>query len=186
MQYFAAAARAEAYRSVLAGPETLFPELASRLPNVRELAGRFPDGRPIRDRAALPVVHPGGPPLQSHRRNYPPRRETLRWLVKNFARHYLVPASSRDELAPQIHLAYSDARWWVVPAYDSLLVSNAEGSAVVWQRRDRATFRAGLWRSVRFRQRLRAQWPELSRRYRDSLVDLTSVESWRRVFTGTE
>ncbi|BDZ45913.1 glycosyltransferase [Naasia aerilata] len=186
MQYFAAAARAEAYRSVLAGPESLFAELGTRLPKVRELASRFPDGVPIRDKNALPVVRPGGPAPQSHKRNYPTRAETLPWLAKTLRRHYLQPASVKDETPPQVHLPFSDARWWVVPAYDSLLVTNAEGSGVLWHRRDRGLFRSGLWRSIRFRQRLRAEWPELSRRYRESLGDLTSVESWRRVFSGTE
>ncbi|HEY8588064.1 MAG TPA: glycosyltransferase, partial [Naasia sp.] len=63
MQYFAAAARAEAYRSVLAGPEALFPELPERLGKVRALARKFPDGVPIRDQGEVPAIVPGGPPV---------------------------------------------------------------------------------------------------------------------------
>ncbi len=184
MQYFAAAARFEAYRSVLNGPAELFPELPTRLKTVRQLAGQFSDGQPIKDKAAVPAVVK--PKEEKHkappRRNNPPRRIVLPWLLKTVARHYLQPASMKDAKPPQVHLPYSDARWWVVPSYDSLLVSNAEGSAVLWHRRDRNLFRAGLWRSLRYRNRLRSEWARLSKEYRQSLPALVGVEAWGRLF----
>jgi galactofuranosylgalactofuranosylrhamnosyl-N-acetylglucosaminyl-diphospho-decaprenol beta-1,5/1,6-galactofuranosyltransferase len=183
MQYFAAAARFEAYRSVLEGPDGLFRELPTRLKEVRALATRFSDGQPIRDKDAVPEVkEPEKPKRVAFRRNNPPRRVVFPWLAKNVARHYLAPASAKDRTPPQTHIPYSDARWWVVPTFDSLLVSNAEGSAVLWHRRDRTLFRRGLWRALRFRMVLRARWPELSQSYRSALGELTSVESWGRLF----
>lgn len=183
MQYFAAAARFEAYKSVLAGPEALFPELPTRLKEVRQLATHFSDGVPLKNRDAVPaVVQAERPKRVTHRRNNPPRGEVLRWLMRTVARHYLAPASAKDMRPPQVHLAYSDARWWVVPTYDSVLVSNAEGSAVLWHRRDRQLFRRGMWRSLRYRAQLRSRWTALSAQYRGALRELTSVESWKRTF----
>ncbi|HEY8589774.1 MAG TPA: glycosyltransferase family 2 protein, partial [Naasia sp.] len=104
------------------------------------------------------------------------------WLIRTVSRHYFSGASPSAARPPQVHLPYSDARWWVVPSYDDLLVTNAEGSAVTLHRRDRALFRAGMWRSIRNFRRIRNEWSTLSARYRSALDDLTSVESWRRVF----
>ncbi|WP_210509015.1 glycosyltransferase [Naasia sp. SYSU D00057] len=183
MQYFAAAARFEAYRNVLEGPDGLFGELPTRLKKVRELTSKFSDGQPIKDRSAVPkVVQPEKPKRHAFRRNNPPRRVVLPWLLTTVARHYLQPASAKDATPPQDHIPYSDARWWVVPTFDSVLVSNAEGSAVLWHRRDRSTFRVGMWRALRLRRQLRAGWPELSAAYRRALPELTSADAWGRFF----
>jgi galactofuranosylgalactofuranosylrhamnosyl-N-acetylglucosaminyl-diphospho-decaprenol beta-1,5/1,6-galactofuranosyltransferase len=85
-------------------------------------------------------------------------------------------------MAPQAHLPFSDAKWWVVPGYDSVLITNAEGSGVTWHRRDRRSFVRGFWRAVRNARDLRAKWPALSAAYREAIPDLVSVESWGRYF----
>ncbi|THG30830.1 glycosyltransferase [Naasia lichenicola] len=181
MQYFAAAARIEAYRNVLAGPEALFSELDTRLGKTRALAGRFSEGSPIRDLTSLP----SGLKLDRQRvetDESPTRLAALPWLLRTVARHFFSPASADDKRPAQAHLAFATARWWVTPDFDSVLVSNAEGSAVLWHRRDRRIFRAGLLNALRFAYILRREWPQLSSRYRSSLSDLVSVETWGRYF----
>ncbi|BDI21619.1 glycosyltransferase [Herbiconiux sp. L3-i23] len=184
MQYFAAEARRHAYSAVRSGPENLWDELPTRLGKVRALSSKYVDGSVIKDREALP---PLGSPRGAiePRRNNPPRAVMIIWLARSLVRHALQPASAADNLAPQAHLPFSDAKWWVVPGYDSVLVSNAEGSGVVWHRRDRRTFLSGVRRAVRDAALLRSQWTELRGRYRAALPELVSVEAWGRFFASS-
>lgn len=183
MQYFAAEARRWAYHSVRSGPEALWAELPTRLGRVRSLTSQFSDGAVIKDRLALPAL--GSPRGTSEpRRNYPPRSVMIPWLARTLLRHSLRPASAADHQAPQAHLPFSDAKWWVVPGFDSVLVSNAEGSGVIWRRRDRRTFLNGVRRAVRDAVQLRSQWAELRDSYRAALPGLVSVEAWGRFFAS--
>ena len=186
LQYFAAAARFAAYRNILEGPSGLFDELPTRLKTVRKLSSRFSDGAPIRDRGAVPDVVPSARGKGPFRRNNPPRRVVFPWVAATALRHLLSPASSSDMLPPEDHLPYSDARWWVVPSYDSVLVSNAEGSAVLWHRRDRKLFRQGVVRSVRYGALIWARWGALRTQYRAQARELTKVETWGEFFEGLE
>ena len=47
-------------------------------------------------------------------------------------------------------------------------------------------FRAQLARSTDMHRRLYQEWPELARRYRDALPELTSPEKWKLTFEGLE
>jgi galactofuranosylgalactofuranosylrhamnosyl-N-acetylglucosaminyl-diphospho-decaprenol beta-1,5/1,6-galactofuranosyltransferase len=78
-----------------------------------------------------------------------------------------------------VHLSRA-APWWVVPNFDSVAITNAEGSGVAWHVRDRAKFRSLLWSSLSKNLRYRRQWSSLSKLYRDNLTVMTSEESWRR------
>lgn len=185
MQYFALAARHEAFRSVLEGPAALHGELGSRLGKVRGLAGNFVDGQPIKERSELPPVH--APKVLSSEITRPRRRppggvSLFRWLLRTVWRHAFVQPRPRSRRAPEGHLAFQDAHWWIVPEYDSVLVSNAEGSAALLHRRDRRRFRRMLLRSLFFYLEFRRRWPALAKAYRDALPELTAVDTWAATF----
>ncbi|MDQ0743784.1 galactofuranosylgalactofuranosylrhamnosyl-N-acetylglucosaminyl-diphospho-decaprenol beta-1,5/1,6-galactofuranosyltransferase [Clavibacter sp. B3I6] len=182
MQYFALAARHEAYRNILRGPRGLHQDMVTRLARTRELAQGFSDGVPIRDRAALPEIVAPEKPHGRVSSAAPAGIVRLAWLARTVARHALSPLSASASRAPEAHLAFEDARWWVVPEFDSVLVSNAEGSAALLHRRDPAMFRRMLWTSVVLRWRILSRWPQLKAAYRAALPTITSPEAWARTF----
>ncbi|WP_307225026.1 hypothetical protein [Microbacterium arborescens] len=83
---------------------------------------------------------------------------------------------------PEVEFGKGDAQWWRLPRYDSALVSAADGSGKNIYTRDRAAFRRMLRESVRLHAQLKRDWPKLSRRYRRAMGQLTSPESWERIF----
>jgi galactofuranosylgalactofuranosylrhamnosyl-N-acetylglucosaminyl-diphospho-decaprenol beta-1,5/1,6-galactofuranosyltransferase len=186
MQYFALAARHEAYRNILKGPRGLHEDMVTRLARTRELAKGFTDGVPIKDRAELPTVAGA---LESRRRprQYRAPNSLTRplWLAKVVLRHAFSPVKPAAQRSPEAHLAFADARWWVVPNYDSVLVSNAEGSAALLHRRDPATFRRMLVTSIVLRARILARWPQLRAAYRAALPRITSEKEWAKSFGVT-
>jgi galactofuranosylgalactofuranosylrhamnosyl-N-acetylglucosaminyl-diphospho-decaprenol beta-1,5/1,6-galactofuranosyltransferase len=61
-------------------------------------------------------------------------------------------------------------------------VSNADGSGVAFRKRDPKEFRQLAARSARNYRRLAQDWERMKKVYRDALPELTSVESWRKIF----
>jgi galactofuranosylgalactofuranosylrhamnosyl-N-acetylglucosaminyl-diphospho-decaprenol beta-1,5/1,6-galactofuranosyltransferase len=47
-------------------------------------------------------------------------------------------------------------------------------------------FRRQMARSARLHARLYQEWPQLSKRYREALPELTSPEVWKQTFEGLE
>ncbi len=187
MQYFAMAARLEAYRSVLAGPTELHDDLRTRLSEVRGLLDEYPDGRAIRPGPELMHV-PVESAVEEGRwaPNQAPRgRARLVWLAKVLAKNVLRGASRDQHSEPTAHLPYEDARWWVVPHFDSVYVTNAEGTGVLWYRRDRATFLRMMRESWRLRRTLRRRWPQLAAQYREAADELVSAERWATTFSDS-
>lgn len=186
MQYFAMAARLDAYRSVLDGPDGLHAELRDRLGRVRSLLDVHPDGRAMPlDRAEEAVrVRSAVEEARAHPTEAPHGRAMAMWLARSFARNVLRPARRDDSTAPAHRLAFEDARWWVVPRYDSVAVTNAEGSGALWYRRDRPTFMRMFRESWRLRRRIRRAWPRLAREYRQALPDLVSDDRWTQTFAA--
>jgi galactofuranosylgalactofuranosylrhamnosyl-N-acetylglucosaminyl-diphospho-decaprenol beta-1,5/1,6-galactofuranosyltransferase len=183
MQYFAVAARHAAYRNVLKGPMQLHDDIKTRQKSVRELAKKFPEANLIRDKALVPEVRADRhdiPDPNTLRRNPPGKLWAGRWLLRNVPKHLFSGSRAKNKTAPQVHLAFEEARWWVLPLYESALVTNAEGSAVAWHRRDGRLFRRLLFETLVLRSRVRREWPRLSREYRDSLPTLTSPEQWAK------
>lgn len=184
MQYFAMAARLEAYKSVLDGPDSLHDDLRTRLPAVRSLMTEYSDGVALRERDSLPPIIPQTPEDRTATAHvYQPRGwRTVRWLLHHVPKHALRRPRHTPAGSAEAHLPYEDARWWVVPGFDSVLVSNAEGSGAYWLRRDPRTFRAMFWRSVVLRRRIRRRWDSLAAEYRHALPDMVSLERWRQTF----
>lgn len=187
MDYYTVAMRHAAIESVLAGPEGLHEDLPGRLSRVRALSEGFTESRALdrySDLPLFPALEIQG--LGGSRVETGPRGVGLVvWLARQALRHgwTRVPAGARR--APQAHLAFQDARWFTVPEYDSVLVSNAQGSGASWHVRRPRLFRSMLFRAVRLNRRYRRRWSELRSRYRAALADITSPERWRETFDRT-
>ncbi|MBF6173443.1 glycosyltransferase [Nocardia blacklockiae] len=75
-----------------------------------------------------------------------------------------------------------DAHWWHVGLFEHVVVTDASQSGVRIRKRDKAKARALLLRTVRVLRRLRRDLPDLSRRYRAAMPELTSRENWERLY----
>jgi galactofuranosylgalactofuranosylrhamnosyl-N-acetylglucosaminyl-diphospho-decaprenol beta-1,5/1,6-galactofuranosyltransferase len=97
-------------------------------------------------------------------------------------RHLAVRPQEQAEQHPQVHLPYQDARWWRLARYDSALVSASDGTGYTWYKRSPQEARALMAESLRLHAQLALRWPELSRRYRAALPEVTSMEAWEATF----
>ena len=177
MDYYTVKLRQLAYESVLAGPASLHSELTTRLPQIRALSSRFHEAKLVGDLGSFDRFPATSQVSDDEVR--PQGLQVYRFLAKNFLRHGLKKPHAASEHRPDAHLP-RHAPWWVVPNFDSVAVTNAEGSGVTWHVRDRALFRGLLWSSVTKNLRYRSQWKSLSKTYREQLAELTSEESWKR------
>nr|WP_232052287.1 glycosyltransferase [Nocardia cyriacigeorgica] len=75
-----------------------------------------------------------------------------------------------------------DAHWWHVSLFDHVVVTDASQSGVRVRRRDKATARKLLLRTIRVLRRLRRELPELQQQYRAAMPELTSRANWERLY----
>jgi galactofuranosylgalactofuranosylrhamnosyl-N-acetylglucosaminyl-diphospho-decaprenol beta-1,5/1,6-galactofuranosyltransferase len=180
-QYYAVAARLQAYDYVLnRDPKDLFADMKTRQGNARELAKRHTDGQVIRDPDQLAALGGGkaNAALRGARRNPPPGVGRFLVAAQFALRHLTTAPRSASRRVPEAKLAYDEARWWIVPQFDSVLVTNAEGSGATFQHRDRKQFLRMALSSFRSAWLLRRRWRALSVTYRAALPYLTSSSSW--------
>jgi galactofuranosylgalactofuranosylrhamnosyl-N-acetylglucosaminyl-diphospho-decaprenol beta-1,5/1,6-galactofuranosyltransferase len=179
MQYFAVSARHAAYANVLKGPRGIHADMPTRQAKVRALASKFSDGGVIRSRADLPPTDQWNADLSNYRRNPPPRM-VMRATVAKFVLRGIFRANRHDQQTAEMHIAFEDAKWWIVPSFDSVLISNADGSGAVWHKRDPKMFRKLLFRSIRYSVRFAVEWSRLSRAYRAYEDRLVSMDEWKK------
>jgi galactofuranosylgalactofuranosylrhamnosyl-N-acetylglucosaminyl-diphospho-decaprenol beta-1,5/1,6-galactofuranosyltransferase len=181
MEYSAVALQEMALRDFLAGPERLFPTLPTALPTVREVRARFDDGRPLDSATQVPLSELDEMAAQT----FPEQPRGPVAIAKGLARgalHHLRRPDPAHHDVPQRTVPAQQAQWWVLAGLDSATVSTPDGRAVTFRRRDPAEFRGGLRRVAGLSREVARAWPELRRRYRAALPDLTSAEAWARVF----
>ncbi|MFE3441873.1 glycosyltransferase [Nocardia sp. NPDC059180] len=75
-----------------------------------------------------------------------------------------------------------DAHWWHVSLFDHVVVTDASQSGVRVRRRDKATARKLLLRTLRVLRRLRRELPALQQQYRAAVPELTSRANWERLY----
>ena len=186
MQYYPAALRMQALRDVLSGPEHMRRNLASALPTARALGAKFPET--VVHTAAKPPIRTRRGRLElrrSRRRATAPTGFRLRWLTaSSLVSHWLRTPHPRRLDQPEAEFSKSDAQWWRLAHYDSVLVSTADGAGHNIYTRDRDKHRALLRESAKLHAELRRRWPELQKTYRAHLTELVSVEAWRTTFEG--
>ncbi|GLY48067.1 glycosyltransferase [Lentzea sp. NBRC 102530] len=181
MEYSTVAVQQKAIEDFLAGPSRLFDSLRTALPEIRELRKDYSDAQVLPSAREFPA--PTFDMVRAEQMLTPPTNpvtiasEAAKALVHNLRE----PQAATTE-RPQINVPASNARWFLLGNLDSATVSNADGSGVAFRKRDPKEFRALMKRAVRNYRRLSSEWPRMQKVYRDALPELTSVESWRKVF----
>ncbi|WP_193105287.1 glycosyltransferase [Brachybacterium sp. FME24] len=182
MQYYTEAGRLMAQRDVLDGPEMLHPSIGTKLPEIRAMASDFDDAAAKKDPDLYPSIHVDKPPRKGKPFTEPRRLMLPVWTVKTLAKQLVKAPKPRADENPQAAIAHLDAKWWRLSAYDSALVSNAEGTQVSWYKRDPRQVRDMLADAVGAHLDLHRRWPDLQRSYQGAAQQITSFEAWEKTF----
>ncbi|RBY89838.1 glycosyltransferase [Blastococcus sp. TF02A-26] len=181
LQYATTALRHRGYEDFLAGPEQLFPLLPTALPTVLAHQADYPDGRVIASTGELPPPSMGATRAERLMRKPGNPVTAARALVGAVLHNMRRPDPAAAEV-PQLNVPARDARWFVLARIDSATVGTADGRGVTFRRREYDTFWRMLRHTLAVHARLYREFPELSRRYRAHLDQLTSPESWEKAF----
>jgi galactofuranosylgalactofuranosylrhamnosyl-N-acetylglucosaminyl-diphospho-decaprenol beta-1,5/1,6-galactofuranosyltransferase len=181
MEYSTVAIEQKAVEDFLAGPDRLFELLATALPEVQAIRRRYTDAQ------VLPSAREFPPPtfdmVRAERLLRPPvnplniAARAGQALLHNMS----APDPSSSE-RPQVNIPAGRALWFLLGNLDSATVSNPDGSGVAFRRRDPKLFRELSRRVIANYRALVKDWPNLVETYRAAVPELTSVESWRKVY----
>ncbi|MFF0489279.1 glycosyltransferase [Nocardia sp. NPDC004068] len=178
MQYGLAHTTLQGIEDFLKGPEVLRDGGMAALAAARTSRGDYPETKkhpaataPIRN-ADISIRRAEGEPSRPHLVLI--KRAIQQWTGK------VQPGL--------VGVTREDAYWWHVSLFDHVVVTDASQSGVRIRKRDKARARALLLRTWRVLRKLRRDLPELSRRYRAAMPELTSRENWERLYgiTGTD
>lgn len=179
LEYSAVALQEMALRDFLAGPEALFATLPTALGDIRAKRAEYDDGRPLDSATQVPLSNLDALAAQI----FPPPPTRPIPIAKGLARsivHNLRRPDPAHRTVPQRNVPSRQAQWFVLSRLDSATVSTPDGQGVTFRRRDPALFRGMLATSVRQLRDVARAWPDLRRRYRAALPELTSREAWGR------
>lgn len=182
MQYFTVRGRIEAMRDLLKGPDHLHSLLATRLPDIRAMAGDYPESQFRPEIEDFPHLKSGRPPRRGKGFVAPSYATILPWTAKNVFRHVAKPVKVDAKDHPQAFVPHQDNKWWRVSQYDSAIVSNADGTGASWYKRDPKRVRELLAQSVGVYAQVLRNWPRLRAEYRRALPEITSLETWKKTF----
>lgn len=183
MQYYTEEGRLMAIEDLLSGPDHLHPSLSARLPVIRGKVKDFQDAQLKTNLDDYPQPKTNKPPFKG-RRNFksPGYQKLIPWAVSTVGRQLFKPVDDLAKKHPQIQLNYSENRWWTVSKFDSVLVTNAEGTGVFWYQRDPQQLRANLARATKLHARIYREWASLRQQYRDAAARVASYEAWQETF----
>jgi len=185
MQYYPVALRARALRDVLSGPGHMAKNISTAMPAARALAAEYPETVVHRDPSAVLHSRRGRQVYKQMAKNEydSPTGLRLRWFtLSTLAKHWLRRPSPENVARPEVEFGKDDAHWWRLPAFDSALVSTADGAGKNIYTRDRKKYRRMLRDTMRLHTELQRRWPELQKQYRAALPDLVSPVSWQQIF----
>ncbi|MUN54036.1 glycosyltransferase [Kocuria koreensis] len=182
MQYFTEHGRIMALRDVLAGPDRLHEIQPQRLPEIRSLTKQYSDAQFKEDIEEFPEPHMNKPPRNGRGFKAPSYKTLVPWALKTVTKQLVKPVDEETHEHPQAHIAHQDNRWWRMSQYDSALVSNAEGTAVSWYRRQPEQLRTKLFEATRLHADILRNWPSLRKQYREAASRITSLEAWKQTF----
>lgn len=182
MQYFTEHGRIMALRDVLRGPDVLHELQPRRLSEIRELSKQYSDAQFSEDIDSYPEPKMAKPPRNGRGFSAPSYKSLVPWAVKTVTKQLVKPVKPEYEAHPQAHIAHQDNRWWRMSQYDSALVSNAEGSAVSWYKRDPEQLRVKLVESTKLTAQILREWPTLRKQYGEAASRITSFEEWKKTF----
>jgi galactofuranosylgalactofuranosylrhamnosyl-N-acetylglucosaminyl-diphospho-decaprenol beta-1,5/1,6-galactofuranosyltransferase len=181
LQYSTVELHQMAYRDFLAGPDGLFEGMPSSVVRAREARVTHPDGRVLPSSGELPLPSMSAAEAIRFRRIPVSPLQIGKALAEAIA-HNATPVDPVNREVPQLNLAFQDARWFLLARLDSATVGTADGRGVTFRQRDPATFRRLFGNSVRLLGRIRREFPELQRRYREAADELTSPKRWGEAF----
>lgn len=182
MQYYTVQGRIDAIRDLMRGPSTLHEMLPTRLGEIRDLAKQYTETEFKADVDSFPAVKVARLPRRGKGASVPSIVKLVPWLAKNVVRQVILPVSDERQEHPEALVAHQDNKWWRMSQYDSAIVSNAEGSAASWYKRDPKLVRKLLADSVKVHADVLREWPKLKQQYRDSLAEITSISAWEKTF----
>lgn len=181
MEYSTVAVQLKAIEDFMAGPEGLFDSLHTALPEVRKLREHYDDAKTLPSARELPP--PSADPIMAESLLQPPTNPALiaARASKALLHNLKDPAPEAAE-RPQLNIPAASARWFLLGSLDSATVSHPDGSGVAFRRRDPEEFRRLGVRALASYRKLVQEWSRLREAYRAALPELTSAESWQRVF----
>lgn len=183
MQYYTEEGRLMAIEDLLSGPEHLHPSLSERLPIIRGKVKEFKDAQLKSNLDDYPQPKTKKPPFKG-RRNFssPGYQKLIPWTISTVGRQLFKPVDELAKTNPQIQLNYSENRWWTVSKFDSVLVTNAEGTGVFWYQRDPKKLRENLARASKLHAQLFKNWEDLRHQYRSAAAEVASYDAWANTF----
>ena len=183
MQYYTEEGRLLALEDLLSGPEHLHPSLSERLPVIRGKVKDFQDAQLKTNLDDYPQPKTTKPPFKGRRNfNSPGYQKLIPWTLSTVGRQLLTKVDDLAKSNPQIQLTYSENRWWTVSKFDSLLVTNAEGTGVYWYQRDPQKLKKSLSRAAKLHAQLFTQWEDLRSSYRAAAQEVASYQAWAKTF----
>jgi galactofuranosylgalactofuranosylrhamnosyl-N-acetylglucosaminyl-diphospho-decaprenol beta-1,5/1,6-galactofuranosyltransferase len=183
LEYSTVALQDRAIEDFLAGPQVLFDLLPAALPDVRRQRAEFDDGRILASAREFPLPTMDAASAE-HFLKAPTNPITKVQTLASGLVHNLLPARPEHHERPQLNIAARDARWFLLSRIDGATVATADGRGVAYRKRNPKTFWKLLSKSVASHVQLAREWPRLRRVYRNAQPELTSMESWRRIFEG--
>ena len=182
MQYFTEHGRIEALKDLLKGPDGLHDVLASKLPEINALKPHFSDAAVKEDVDDFPAPKLGRGPMGGNAVGMPSKKELVPWGIKTVARQLIKAPGPESAERPQGFLAHRDNRWFRVAHYDSVVVSNAEGTGASWYQRDPKKLRSMLTEATRLHLQLFRNWEKLAEQYRAAVPEISSLDAWKKTF----
>ena len=183
LEYSTVALHDRAIQDFLAGPQKLFGLLPNALPEIRELRAQFADGQVLPSAKQFPL--PTMDPLVAEHFLKPPANPvTIGKTLASGLVHNLLPVKHEHHERPQLNIPAQDARWFLLARLDGATVSTSDGRGVTYRKRDPKLFWSMLRKAAQNHAILAKEFPRLSAEYRRAKAELTSIESWRKVFEG--
>ena len=183
MEYSTAALENKALEDFMAGPDRLFDSLVNGLSEVQKLRREYTDAQFAPSAREYPP--PSFDMVKAEQMLHPPVNPAKIALRAGKALVHNLRAPDPNAVdRPQVNISANSALWFLLGNLDSATVSNADGSGVAFRRRDPKVFRELATRTAHNYRRLVAEWPRLAEQYRAAVPELTSVESWRKVFSS--
>lgn len=187
MQYFTEHGRIEALKDLLKGPDDLHQVLATRLRQINALKSEYPDAQLKDDVDDFPSPKLSRGPMGGSAIGMPRKKDLVPWGIKTVSRQLIKAPAPESAERPQGFLAHRDNRWFRLAHYDSVIVSNAEGTGASWYRRDPKKLKSMLVEATALHLRLYREWDKLAEQYRAAVPEITSIAAWKKTFdTHTE
>jgi galactofuranosylgalactofuranosylrhamnosyl-N-acetylglucosaminyl-diphospho-decaprenol beta-1,5/1,6-galactofuranosyltransferase len=182
MQYFTEHGHIDALRDLLKGPDDLHKVLGTKLPEINALKADYPDAQLKEDVDDFPAPKIGRGPMGGTVVGLPSKKQLIPWGIKTVARQLIKAPGPESAERPQGYLAHRDNRWYRVAHYDSVVVSNAEGTGASWYQRDPKKLKSMLTEATRLHLQLFREWDKLAQQYRSAVAEISSFDAWKKTF----